>query len=44
MGHAVVFLTSDEAKFITSIDLPVDGGYLVLGTERVATNIPYEER
>jgi NAD(P)-dependent dehydrogenase (short-subunit alcohol dehydrogenase family) len=26
VGHAAVFLASDEARFITGVLLPVDGG------------------
>ncbi|BCL78934.1 hypothetical protein ccbrp13_13990 [Ktedonobacteria bacterium brp13] len=33
IGHAVVFLASDEAQFMTGSDLPVAGDYLVLGPE-----------
>lgn len=33
VAAAVVFLLSDEASFITAAELPVDGGYLGLGSE-----------
>lgn len=33
VADAVVFLCSDNASFITSVDLPVDGGYCGLGPE-----------
>lgn len=33
VADAVVFLTSDEARFVTGADLAVDGGYSALGPE-----------
>jgi NAD(P)-dependent dehydrogenase (short-subunit alcohol dehydrogenase family) len=33
VAHAVLFLCSDEARFITGIDLPVDGGYAITGPD-----------
>ena len=30
VAHAVLFLSSDEANFITGVDLPVDGGALAI--------------
>ncbi len=33
VADAVIFLCSDNASFITGIDLPVDGGYSALGPE-----------
>ncbi len=33
VAHAVLFLCSDAASFITAAELPVDGGYLGLGSE-----------
>jgi NAD(P)-dependent dehydrogenase (short-subunit alcohol dehydrogenase family) len=44
MGHPVeiagpvLFLLSDDASFITSTDLPVDGGYNGLGPEGLGAN------
>lgn len=32
VAHAVLFLASDEAGFLTGLDLPVDGGFTELGT------------
>ena len=32
---AILFLLSDDASFITGADLPVDGGYLGLGSEGI---------
>ena len=29
IGWAAVYLTSDEAKFVTGVILPVDGGFLL---------------
>jgi 3alpha(or 20beta)-hydroxysteroid dehydrogenase len=34
VAHAVMFLASDEAGYLTGIDLPVDGGFTELGTYR----------
>lgn len=31
IGQAVTFLASDESKFITGVDLPLDGGFSELG-------------
>lgn len=33
VAGAILFLLSDDASFITAADLPVDGGYLGLGSE-----------
>jgi 3alpha(or 20beta)-hydroxysteroid dehydrogenase len=34
VAHAVLFLASDEAGYLTGLDLPVDGGFTELGTYR----------
>ena len=34
VGNAVLFLASDEARYITGVVLPVDGGVLVRGPDR----------
>jgi len=34
VADAVLFLCSDQARFITGADLPVDGGYSAMGPER----------
>ncbi|ABM57744.1 short-chain dehydrogenase/reductase SDR [Verminephrobacter eiseniae EF01-2] len=34
VGHAVAFLASDAASWITGVDIPVDGGFSVLGPDR----------
>ena len=34
VAHAVMFLASDEAGYLTGLDLPVDGGFTALGTYR----------
>lgn len=34
VANACLFLCSEEAKHITGVDLPVDGGYMTLGPEQ----------
>jgi 3-oxoacyl-[acyl-carrier protein] reductase len=34
IAHAVMYLCSDAASFITGVDLPVDGGYSMLGPDQ----------
>ncbi len=34
VGNAVAFLASDAASWITSVEVPVDGGFSVLGPDR----------
>lgn len=34
IAQAVMFLASNEAAFLTGIDLPVDGGFTALGVYR----------
>ncbi len=33
IARAAMFLLSDDASFVTGVDLPVDGGYLAMGPE-----------
>ena len=40
VASAVLFLCSDEARFITGTDLCVDGGYTAMGPERADPAIP----
>jgi NAD(P)-dependent dehydrogenase (short-subunit alcohol dehydrogenase family) len=34
IAHTVMFLASDEAHYLTGLDIPVDGGFTELGTYR----------
>lgn len=40
VAHAVLFLCSDAASFITGADIAVDGGYSAMGPEQAAPAIP----
>ena len=41
VGHAVLFLSSDDAAFITGVHLPVDGGGLaIVGNYRRPRDAP----
>ena len=40
VGHAVVFLCSDKASFVTGADWAVDGGYSAMGPESCEPAIP----
>lgn len=40
VAASVMFLCSDDAKFITGTDIRVDGGYSAMGPERAAPAIP----
>jgi NAD(P)-dependent dehydrogenase (short-subunit alcohol dehydrogenase family) len=31
----ILFLLSDDASFVTSVDLPIDGGYQGMGSEGI---------
>jgi NAD(P)-dependent dehydrogenase (short-subunit alcohol dehydrogenase family) len=33
VAHAILFLCGDDASFITGAELPVDGGYMAMGSE-----------
>lgn len=41
IASAVMFLCSDEASFVTGSELPVDGGYLGLGSEGLGDTAEY---
>lgn len=40
VANAIMFLCSDEARFITGTDIRVDGGYTTMGPERAEPAIP----
>jgi NAD(P)-dependent dehydrogenase (short-subunit alcohol dehydrogenase family) len=43
IADAMLFLASDQAKFITGVTLPVDGGYMAFGAAADAYAGPLEE-
>ena len=41
VANACLFLCSEEARHITGVDLPVDGGYMTLGPEQQTGSIDW---
>ena len=43
VAAAILFLLSDDAAFITAANLPVDGGYLGMGSEGLGKSSEFAE-
>ena len=41
VANACLFLCSEEARHVTGVDLPVDGGYMTLGPEQQTGSIEW---